>query len=161
MLTVLDVIIFIVLLYFILRGYNRGFIKQTSTILGLLIALFIAINQYQNFKQLLISFLNVSEGMLQFISFAVLFILVNIIIHILGIIAKNILNLIFLGPLDHIIGAALGLLKGGIFSYLIVLVLSQIPYSNVEHVLESSLLAKSFLDMTPLIHNNLQDFFRP
>jgi membrane protein required for colicin V production len=161
MLTVLDVIIFIVLLYFILRGYNRGFIKQTSTILGLLIALFIAINQYQNFKQLLIPFLNVSEGMLQFISFAVLFILVNIIIHILGIIAKNILNLIFLGPLDHIIGAALGLLKGGIFSYLIVLVLSQIPYSNVEHVLESSLLAKSFLDMTPLIHNNLQDFFRP
>ncbi len=146
-------------MFFILRGYHKGFIKQTSTILGLLIALVIAIKQYQNFQVYLEPYLDVSLSMLQFISFAVIFIIFNLVVHILGLVLKNIINLIFLDPVDHIAGAVLGLLKGGILVYFFVLILMQVPLLELKEIVDKSFLASNILEMTPLIHQNIKEIF--
>ncbi|MDI3548426.1 MAG: rane protein required for colicin production [Halanaerobiales bacterium] len=159
--TFLDIAILILFLYFVLGGYNKGFIKQTSTLVGLVAALLIAINYYRDFQSYLIPYFDLSAGMMQFISFAVLFILVNLFIHLLGLVLKNLLNLLFLEPLDHIAGAALGLVKGVIIAYFLVLLLDQIPYSRANNLLDNSYLANSLLNVTPIIQKNLQDIFRP
>lgn len=159
--TFLDIGILILFLYFSIGGYNKGFIKQTSTIAGIILALLIAINYYDDFIPYVEPYVSVSEQMLQFISFAVLFILVNIFIHILGIVLKNIMNLLFLEPIDHAAGAALGLLKGGLLAYFLVLILKQVPYPGLEVQIDSSLLAPRLLNLTPLLQHSLQMIFRP
>lgn len=146
-------------MYFILHGYHRGFIKQTSTILGLLIALVVAIKQYENFQIYLEPYLDVSPPMLQFISFAVIFIIFNLVVHILGLVFKNLINLVFLDPVDHIAGAVLGLIKGGILVYLLLLVLTQIPLQELEDIVNRSFLASNMLELTPIIHQNIREIF--
>ncbi len=160
--SILDLIIAILLLYFILRGYKKGFIQQTSTILGLLIALYMAIRLYQSFTIYLEPYLDLSYSLLNFISFAIIFIVFNIVIHILGVVAKNILKLIFLEPLDHVAGAALGMIKGGLLAYLLVLFLSEIPYTQVNNFLDNSLLASNIRELSPVIHQSIRNlFYRP
>lgn len=159
--TAIDIIILIIFLFFVIGGYNRGFIKQTSTIIGIILGLIIAINNYK----LLIPFLEkrfiVSEEMLQFISFAILFILVNLFIHLLGFVLKRIMDALFLKPVDQAAGAILGVIKGIFISYFLVLILSHIPYLTVQEYLGSSILAVRILDLTPIIQNTLQNIFSP
>ena len=87
--TAIDIIILINFLFFVIAGFNRGFIKQTSTIVGIIFALIIAINNYQALIPYLEERILVSEGMLQFISFTILFILINLFVHLLGFILKK------------------------------------------------------------------------
>lgn len=143
-----------------MRGYAKGFIKQTSTIVGIVVALMVAINYYHNFGLYLNNFLDYSEEVLQFVSFAVLFIGVNIVIHMIGFILKKVINLLFLEPIDHISGAVLGLLKGVILAYLLVLILSYIPYEAVTRMLDNSF-ASRLLDLSPIIQSKLETIFAP
>lgn len=104
----LDIIILVLTLFFAYNGFRRGFIDQTSTILGLLAALFVAVRQYVYFTQFLKPYLDLSTSLLQFISFAVIFIVVNIVIHVLGITLKKIVDAIFLQPVDRVAGFFVG-----------------------------------------------------
>ncbi|ACL69323.1 CvpA family protein [Halothermothrix orenii] len=159
--TILDILILVVFLYFVLRGYNNGFIKQTSTVVGLILALLIAIKFYQPFQKYLLPYLDFSDQIMQFISFSLLFVFVNIIIQLLGRALKNIMNALFLGPVDQVAGAALGLLKAGILTYFLVLFLAQIPYQGITELLNRSVLAGSLLEMTPLVKQRLSQIFGP
>ncbi len=157
----LDLIILVVFLFFVYNGFQRGFIDQTSTILGLFIALIVAVNQYELFQVYLEPYFDLSPSLMQFLSFAIIFVIVNVVIHIIGIVTKNIVDAIFLKPLDRVAGAFLGLVKAGILAYLLVLIMAQIPYQKVVNVLDKSFLSGYLLDLTPLIQENLQNFFRP
>lgn len=89
-----DIIILVMMLFFAYNGFRRGFIDQTSTILGLIAALFVAVRQYDYFRVLLEPYLDLSTSLLQFISFVVVFIVVNIAIHVVGITIKRIIDAI-------------------------------------------------------------------
>jgi len=157
--TVLDLILGSIFLYFFIRGFKKGFIKQTSTILGIIIALIGAIRYYDQFRIFLADFIDASLPLLQFISFAVIFIILNLVIHILGLIIKNIVDIIFLEPVDRILGGLLGVVKGGLICYLFVLILDQIPYTQVVDIVDSSYLAANLLKLTPIIQENIQSIF--
>ena len=157
----LDIIILVILLFFAFNGFRRGFIDQTSTILGLLAALFVAVRQYEYFTQFLEPHLDLSISLLQFISFAVIFIVVNIVIHVLGIILKKIVDAIFLQPVDRGLGFLLGIIKAGIIIYLMILILAQIPYQNINDVLNESFLASRIIEASPFIQSKIEEIFRP
>lgn len=157
--TALDLILGIIFLYFFIRGFKKGFIKQTSTILGIIIALIGALRYYDQFRIFLSDFVDASLPLLQFISFAIIFIVFNLVIHILGVIIKNIIDIIFLEPVDRLMGGLLGVLKGGLICYLFVLILDQIPYTQVVEILDTSYLAGNLLKLTPIIQENIQSFF--
>lgn len=157
----LDIIILVVFLFFGYNGLRRGFIDQTSTILGLIIALIVAVRQYEYFQSYLEPYLDLSTSLIQFISFAVIFVVVNIVIHVLGIALKRIVDAVFLQPVDRAAGLLLGVVKGGIIVYLLVLIMAQIPYQRVLNAVDSSFLAGRILEMTPIIQEKIGDIFRP
>jgi len=157
----LDIIILVLTLFFAYNGFRRGFIDQTSTILGLLAALFVAVRQYVYFTQFLKPYLDLSTSLLQFISFAVIFIVVNIVIHVLGITLKKIVDAIFLQPVDWVAGFLLGIFKAGIIVYLLILILAQIPHPKVDDVLSQSFFAERIIEASPLIQSKIEEIFRP
>lgn len=156
----LDLILIIFFLLFIIRGYNKGFVNQMSVILGLFISFYLALKYYPQLHNLLLSYLELSRRLLDFISFSIIFIFFNIVIHLLGEGIKNVFDLLFLKPLDSLAGAFLGLVKGMILIYLVLLFSDQIPYQKIETMLDSSLLAGQILDMSPIIQKSLEDFFK-
>lgn len=149
------------MLFFAYNGFRRGFIDQTSTILGLIAALFVAVRQYDYFRLLLEPYLDLSTSLLQFISFAVVFIVVNIAIHVIGITIKRIIDAIFLKPVDRAAGFVLGLIKAGIIIYLLVIILAEIPYQNLNDVVEQSFLGSRLLEASPYIQSQIEELFRP
>lgn len=151
----------VILIFFAYNGFKRGFIDQTSTILGLLAALFVAVRQYMYFTKYLEPHLDLSASLLQFISFAVIFIVVNIVIHVLGITFKKIVDAIFLQPVDRAAGFVLGIFKAGIIVYLLILILAQIPHPKVNDVLDESFLATRIIEASPLIQLKIEELFRP
>ncbi|MFW6022213.1 MAG: CvpA family protein [Halanaerobiaceae bacterium] len=158
-LTVIDIIILIIFVYFCIGGFNKGFIKQTSTIMGILLAFIISMNFYISFVPVIEPYLDISPALMQFISFTVLFCLVNLIVHLVGTVFKKVLDALFLKPVDQVAGAVLGLVKGFILSYLLVVMLSHIPYVSLTQNLSNSFLAVKILDMTPYLQNSLQNIF--
>lgn len=157
----LDLILLIVILFFAYNGFRRGFIDQISTLFGLLAALFVAVRQYEYFTQFLEGYFDLSPSLIQFISFAVIFIVVNIVIHVLGITLKNIVDAIFLQPVDRVAGFLLGIIKAGIIIYLLILILAQIPHQKVSQVLNDSFLAKRIIEASPFIKSKIEEIFRP
>lgn len=149
------------LVYFVISGYSKGLIKQTSTILGIVLALIISMNYYIEFIPVIEPYMDLSPQMMQFISFAVLFVTINIFVHALGFIFKKILDALFLKPIDHAAGAALGLAKGFVVSYFLVLMLSYVPYTSLTEHLSDSILAARIMDMTPFLQSSLQNIFKP
>jgi len=157
----LDIIILVIMLFFSFNGFRRGFIDQTSTILGLVAALFVAVRQYDYFVTLIDPYLDLSPSLMQFISFAVIFIVVNIVIHVIGIALKRMTDAIFLQPVDKAAGFLLGLFKAGIIIYLLIIIMAQIPYSKVNGVVEESFLAQRIMEASPFIQSKIQEIFRP
>ena len=156
-LSILDIGLLVFFMFFIIKGYNSGFVRQTSTLLGLLVALIMAVNYFLYLEEYLRPYLNVSPTLLQFISFAIIFILCNVVIHLLGMMVKRILDLLFLDPLDHIAGAFFGLVKGGVIAYFLVIFLTRVPHQQVEQIVNSSLLANNLLEITPALYQTFQD----
>ena len=74
-------------------------------------------------------------------------------------IIKNIIDIIFLEPVDRLLGGLLGVIKGGLLCYLLVLILDQIPYTQVVKIVDSSYLAGNLLKLTPIIQENIQNIF--
>ncbi|HMA60250.1 MAG TPA: CvpA family protein [Halanaerobiales bacterium] len=157
--TVIDIVISIILLYFIFEGYKKGFVKQTATILGILVSLYLAITRYAEFQYFLKPYLNVSETFLQFISFAVIFIGVNIVIQILSNVLEKMTDNAFVKPVNQVGGALFGLLKGGVLVYFLLLILSEIPYQSLTDTIDQSMFADRFLDLTPYVKENLERLF--
>lgn len=157
--TVIDILISLILLYFIFEGYKKGFVKQTATILGILISLYLAITNYAEFQYFLEPYLNVSDTFLQFISFAVIFIGVNIVIQILSNVFEKMTDNPFIQPVNQVGGALFGLIKGGVLVYFLVLILSEIPYQSLTDTMNESMFANRFLELTPYVKENLERLF--
>lgn len=157
--TVIDILISIILLYFIFEGYKKGFVKQTATIVGILVSLYLAITRYADFQPVIKPYLNVSDTFLQFISFALIFIGVNIIIQILSNVFEKMTNNAFIKPVNQVGGALFGLIKGGVLVYFLLLILSEIPYQSLTDTLDQSFFANQFLDLTPYVKENLERLF--
>ena len=159
-LNILDLILVILFLLFIINGYKDGFIEQISVILGIVISFYFAIRFYPEMEVLLVPYFDIPQRLLEFISFALIFIILNILIHLLAEGLKSILDLLFLKSLDQLMGAFLGLIKGVLILYLLILFINQIPYTKVRNIVNNSIIAKYFLDMSPKIQNSLENFFR-
>ncbi|MGM0410348.1 MAG: CvpA family protein [Bacillota bacterium] len=159
-LNILDLTLIIFFLLFIINGYKKGFIEQVSVILGLVIAFYLAINFYHEARSLIVPYFDLPKTLLDFIAFALIFIIFNILIHILAEGLKSLFDLLYLKPLNRLAGAFLGFIKGALILYLLVLFLKQIPYSEIQLMIDDSLISNYFLDLTPIIQESLNDFFK-
>ena len=157
--TIIDIIISVIFLYFIISGYEQGFINQTSKIFGLIFALFMGVRYSNNFLVYLEPYFNLPPALMHVISFAIIFIVVNLVVLILGNVVKQIIELLFLGILDSTAGAIFGFVKGAILVYFLVFILNEIPYEGLTAMMNESFLASNMMELTPIIQENIDQIF--
>ncbi|AZR73661.1 hypothetical protein BBF96_09850 [Anoxybacter fermentans] len=159
--TLIDLGIILFLLFFLVRGYQQGLIRQAMALIGLLLGLKIASDHYLFLSTLLQTHFYLDKYLANIISFGLIFFLVIIVINLVGWILSGLTKLLFLSFIDRSIGAVIGLIKGGIIVYLILLLISKVPYKQVSDQLEKSVLAKDLLALTPYIEENLNKIIQP
>ena len=157
-LSLLDIFISIIVLYFLVSGYRKGFIKQTATIIGIIISAYMAFRFYLDLVDLMANYIDLSPTILQFISFSLIFIVFNVAIHLLSDSLRSIFKKLYLEPADKAGGFIMGGVKGILIVYLVVLILNEIPLTEVEAIIANSYFADRLLNLTPVLQSVLDDF---
>lgn len=104
---ILDIIIIIPLLFFIYRGWTRGLIFEIAALLGVVAGAYAAVH-FSNWVALL---LNLQGDSALLIAFFATFLGVLVLAFFIGKCATNIVKMVKAGFLNHLLGAAVGMLK--------------------------------------------------
>ena len=118
-----DILIIIIFGFCLIRGFFRGFIKEISSIIGVLGGFYAAYTYYMEFAQLLPGWIS-DKSYLYIVSFLIIFCGVFFVISILGVIIKYILNIAFLGWIDRICGAGFGIIKAVLIASVFLIALT-------------------------------------
>ena len=136
----LDIIITVPLLYGILRGFSNGVIKEITSILGVILGVYIAINFSSHLQPKITETFELNKEIVPIISFAILFIAVLLSIRAIGYFLEKITKALTLGLLSKFLGAIFGFLKMTVLCSFIVFILIENNLINKKTKQESILL---------------------
>ena len=160
----LDIFILVVLCFFLLKGFIRGFIKEIVGIVGLLAAFLLAVLYYPQIADLLEPHLDkLSYRNLLILSFLSLFLAIYIIIVVLGFIFDRFVKISMAKPMNIFLGGVVGLVKGVFLASLIFIVLTGIvePKSPLLKESQTRPYLNYFTDMMlKLIPGELQNYLK-
>jgi len=153
-----DIAIVAVLILSLIRGYQKGFLQQTAALLGIFLGVLIALDRYAMVGEFLEETFLIPASFSNIIAFILITMIISALVNLLGFVLQKLTKILFLAVLDSIGGAGLGLVKGGIVIYILLLILSRLPYEAIIIHLEASQLAQDFLDFTPVVQENIDRF---
>ncbi len=119
----LDIIFIIILGTLCLRGIFRGMVREIASILGLVLAFFLANNFHEQLLPHVQKFIE-TPGYAKAAAYLAIFFGTMIVVFILSTLIKQFLKMIMLGWLDRIGGGGLGLAKGLLLCSVILIVLT-------------------------------------
>ena len=156
----LDIIIVGVIAWFAISGYFRGLISEALTLAGWVLGFYWG-GQYRGVVAPYLSFL--PPGLASAAAFILIVGAVSTIAFLASIFLRRVTRLLFLGWLDHLGGAAFGLVKAMVILGVGLLILNNLPFLDGKVVGQSSL-ALYFLNYFPallsLLSIDLSDLLR-
>lgn len=156
----LDLLIVAVLAWSTFTAFQTGLIREVAAIIALVLGAVLAGRFYHELAAD-IEFLISNPTTRQFVAFAAIFGGVYIAGQVLAMLLKGAATLLLLGPLDHLGGAAFGLVKGVLLVEVVLLGLRAFPVSTgVTRALDQSRLAPIFLERAPVAERLLPHEFR-
>ena len=93
----IDVIILLPLVYGAYKGFSLGLIVEMSTLFALVLGVFISLRYAVNVEGFLKDFVALPESYAYYIAFAVTFLLVIIVMHLLGKLLTKLIDMVSLG----------------------------------------------------------------
>ena len=116
----LDIALAVVLLFFLLRGIFRGFIKEIISIVGLVVAFVVSAEMYEFASQYIKPFIQ-NPAYRHTLGFLTMFMVIFIVIGLLGFVVDKLLQMKISKWTDGFLGAILGVIKGGLLSAVILM----------------------------------------
>lgn len=108
---VLDIIIVILLVFFLYKGFVHGLVYEVSSILSLLLGIYIAVNFSHVTESYLVKEFQLDWPYLSKISFALTFLLVVFGVHLVGKTVTKLLKMVALSMFNRILGGFFGMAK--------------------------------------------------
>ena len=134
-----DIILIVVLLFAIVKGYLRGFVVEIFSLLGLFLGIYLAV---KTSPSIVASFFPDSQYAMA-ISAAVfigVFVLIMIITGLSAKILKKAIDLTMLGFFDNALGSLFGLIKWGLYLSIFIWLFGSIDVRMPEKIVDESLL---------------------
>ena len=138
-------------------GWVNGVVKWLFTFLGFVVGVFIASRLYKTLDWA-IPMVD-SDGLRQFITFALIVVAVSLGAWMLGRAVKMTLSMLMLGWVDRGAGMAVGLLVGLFGASAVALAVNALPVDEVRQAVDESLLAETLLDATALLRELMPSEF--
>lgn len=149
----LDYIIIIAMVYLIIKGILRGFLREVSALAGIILGIWLG-NLFQPQLTVLLKSYLPSSQYLALISFAAIFTVVVILFNLIGWALKLLFKKILLGWLDRTLGSFFAFAKGVIIIYLVIVILTFFLPEKTPLIAGSKLapwIIKSYQTMSSLI----------
>lgn len=128
----IDLIVIIITSFFLLRGLFRGFILELTIVIGLIAGYLIAIGYYDYLSIFVFKayFPQIPDSISNIISFAVIFISINIGLRFAASLITKTLKFAMLGWLNRLLGATFGTIKSVLILGITAFLLNLIPLSG-------------------------------
>jgi len=124
---VITIVICLIILFFFIDGIRRGLVRQIFEIAGLIAAFIGAYYLGHAFAHRFMGSTRISHAVVRFFFSALVFVVIALAFHLLGLLFQKIVSVTVLGPVDRIGGALFGAVKGVLFVSLVCVLLFSIP----------------------------------
>ena len=149
-----DFIIAIFLLWSAYRGITKGFLIMAASLAALVLGVWGAIRFSHLTAALMISFFSMETKYLALISFALTFVIIVILVHLLSRALDKLVKAVALGLVNRLAGLLFGLLKTAFLISIFLVILNgidnRVPFIPEEHK-ENSLLYRPLSRLAPAI----------
>jgi membrane protein required for colicin V production len=155
-----DIIILICFLPAIISGIMKGFIEQAIALVSLILGAWLAFKFSTVVSGWLQPYFEVSETVLNVISFAVIMVAVVLVLFVLSKILTGVTKLVMLGWLDRLLGLVFALLKAGLLIGIAIILFGtlNVKFEFVEEkVLDESVLYAPIRDIAYVIFPYLKE----
>lgn len=155
-----DIIILICFLPAIISGIMKGFIEQAVALVSLILGAWLAFKFSTVVSDWLQPYFNVSETVMNVISFVVIMVAVVLVLFVLGKILTGVTKLVMLGWLDRLLGLVFALLKAGLLIGIAIILFDtlNVKFEFVdEKVLDESVLYAPIRDIAYVIFPYLKE----
>lgn len=164
---VFDLLILLVLVLFVFKGFRRGFLREIAGLLGIVFAFILAVRLMDDFSLLLGHFLGLSPRVAVLVTAVAIFIVALIAILMLARMIRKVMDLAALGWIDRLLGSLFGLAKGVVIVSILALIISLLPVGGeFNREKKESFLFEPMRKAAPLLFNGIakmipaaQDFY--
>ena len=154
----IDIVISIILIYGVIKGFYRGLFLEVSALIGLLLGLYCAINYNSIIGKYLKELISLEENYIIIISFLITLIIVLIFLNLIAKSLTKLADAMALGLLNKIAGAFFGLIKFSIICVVFVLLFDKIN-SSLQLIDELTILNSIFYPYIRYINQELFPLF--
>ena len=150
----IDIIIIILLVFGLARGFINGFIKELASLLALILGIWGAIKFSSFTAERLYDFFDMTGQYVGIIAFLITFVLIVIGVHFVGLVVDKFIDKISLGFLNSLLGLLFGLFKSALILSVIFTVLNAIDAKHKflpRKQIEGSRLYSPIADIAPAI----------
>ena len=155
----LDIAIIVLLIVFTVSGLASGFIRSAFALAGVIGGVVLA-GHFNNWA----TFIS-NENTAHIVAFIIVLLVVVIIATVIGAIVSKMISMVLLGWLDHLLGAAFGLILGGFIIGGLLAIWAK--YGGNTSIITGSSLATFLLDRFPVVlglfpsqFNSIKQFFK-
>jgi membrane protein required for colicin V production len=155
----LDMTITVITLFFGVMGLYWGLIRQVLSVVGLVAGVVFASRYGSAVADSLSSFVT-NDMLASWLGFVLVFLGVSCLASLLASLLRRFVGLLFLGPLDHILGGVLGLLQGLLACTFFLLLGITFPMPLWTPLLNDSLYAATLVETFGFMLDLLPESFR-
>lgn len=109
----LDILIWAVLVFFVVKGFSKGLVREACSLLGLVVGGWAAFRYYPSLSHGIKGFINLPPLVAQPLAFLLIFMLFGMLFYFLGHLLTVIFKIMLLGGINRIGGVVFGFLEGG------------------------------------------------
>ncbi len=154
-----DIIIIVVVLLWMVRGYYVGFMMTLTTLCGMVVGLICAIYLSKYLAEAMQSFIN-DEMTRHLLAYLLIFLIVAIIFRIIGLLLRELIKKMKLGGADSVLGVLASAVEALLLIMIALLVIIQSPWEKTKAEVRNSLIAPYMLEGAKIAVFNLPEHLR-
>jgi membrane protein required for colicin V production len=145
-----DIFLALPLAYGIFQGFRKGLMLEVVSVFALILGFVLGLKLLTSAIPVVQGFIGTAYGLLPFISFLVVFVLIILGVRMVGILLKKVLDFTPFGTFDNVLGGILGGLKWCLSISLVLYVASMAGIGVSENTLSQSVIYPFVAKSTPL-----------
>lgn len=122
----IDIVLGILLIFAAISGFRKGLIAEVASLAALILGIWGAIKFSYITSEFLIENFNLQTEYLNLISFAVTFVVIVILVHIVGSAVTKMIDVVMLGFVNKLAGLVFGVIKSALILSIILVVFDKI-----------------------------------
>jgi membrane protein required for colicin V production len=134
-----------------IRGYREGFVMEIISLLAIFLGVLAGFKLLGNARILLNSRFDINQSILPYVAFAVVFLIIVIVVNLFGKLIKASIGKSFLGGIDQLLGAVVGLIKGVFMLSVVLWILDSMKLEFLNQFNQRSKLLSVIAEIAPQI----------